>query len=631
MPRIGRLTETSVQSAVYAIELGRGKRIVQWSLIVVLAIVLGMVYTATEFNWMVKREALDMAQLARNIARGEGFTTHVLRPLSLWHMKTYSPERNAHFAKHPDLYNPPLYPLVLAGLFKLLPESALVLKENDRIFGVERWVIIQFNQACLLLTVLLVFVWAQKLFDRRVAITSAVLLLLSDTMWGFGISGLPTNLLMLLWLGSLYCLFLVDRRLNPEIPPAEELPTEIPRTRKLGLANIALLVLSAVLMGLAFLTRYLSGFFLVPMIFYLLRIVWRRRAPIWVVMYVAVFLAVIAPWLARNYMVSRSVLGIAKYDIIQGTGRFPGDALARSYRPEINYSVRAVLSKTATSLRNHIVNSIKQIGTDYLVFFFGVGCMYAFRRRNTSRLRWLVLGSLLFAFLAMSMIGSPGERIGPEIHGGNLLILFLPFVMIYGTAFFYLLLDRIHFRIRLTRAAAIGAFIFINILPLILTLLPPRKGPFPYPPLVPPVTRIVAAWFQPGEAGVSDMPWAMAWDGDRRCLWLPMTMDEFTDIHDFVAPRTKDIAFLMLTPFMLDRPFQTEIAKGEFRGWVMVMRGQLPTMFPLKAVIMLPPGNDQILLADRPRWEEGTTTEPGAPMVPGEPPSAASPEAKPAG
>src|SRR5713101_5811332 len=113
-------TETKVQSAVYQLELGRGKRVVQWAALVLFALFFGLVwYPAVQFVGLEKREAMDMAQLARNIARGQGLQTYVVRPLSLWHLKTYATDHQPRLMNHPDLYNPPLYPLVLAGLFQL--------------------------------------------------------------------------------------------------------------------------------------------------------------------------------------------------------------------------------------------------------------------------------------------------------------------------------------------------------------------------------------------------------------------------------------------------------------------------------------------------------------------------------
>jgi len=210
------------------------------------------------------------------------------------------------------------------------------------------------------------------------------------------------------------------------------------------------------------------------------------------------------------------------------------------------------------------------------------------------------LGVIVTAIIAMSLIGSDPERTIPEIGGGNLLVLLLPIIAIYGTAFFYLLLDRVPFRIKLTRGMAIGGFVLLNVSPMIFTLLPPRQGMFPYPPYIAPVCRAISAQFEPDSLACSDMPWSVAWDGERRAVWIPLTLNDFYEIHDFVAP--KGFQYMFLTPYIIDSRPQTEVAKGEYKGWEMFLRGQLPPNFPLKAYSPLPPDNEQVLLADRARW-----------------------------
>jgi hypothetical protein len=186
------------------------------------------------------------------------------------------------------------------------------------------------------------------------------------------------------------------------------------------------------------------------------------------------------------------------------------------------------------------------------------------------------------------------------VGGGNLLVLLLPIIAIYGTAFFYLLLDRVPFRIKLTRGMAIGGFVLLNVSPMIFTLLPPRQGMYPYPPYIAPVARAVAAQFEPDSLACSDLPWAVAWDGERRAVWVPLNLSDFYEIHDFVAP--KGFQYLFLTPYIIDSRPQTEVAKGEYKGWEVFLRGQVPASFPLKAYSPLPPDNEQVLLADRARW-----------------------------
>ena len=604
--------ETSVQSAVFQIEMGRGKKVIQWAALVLLAAVLSPIYTASQFrNGLGKRESIDMAQLARNIARGEGFTTHVIRPLSLWQLEQNGwniedkDTRDRLINRHPDISNPPLYPFLLAEVFKILPKSVFKYNEADHIFPAERWGILPFNQLCLLGSILIAYLWAKRLFDSRVAMMVGWLMLFSDTLWSYGVSGLPTNLLMLLFLLAVYCLFLADGRLNPPELAGDEATSAAPARVTGGV--VGLVVGSAVLLGLCFLTRYLAGFFLIPLAIYAARIFRGRGAALWAGMYVVVFLAVISPWLVRNERVSGSMLGIAKYELVEGSGIIQGEALQRSYKPDFTgvYSLRPITSKFLSYMRTNLLTNLRLIGTDFLVFFFGVGLMYGFRRRDATRLRGVLLGAIAVAIFAMSLIGSDPERNGPEVGGGNLLVLLLPVVAIFGVAFFYLLLDRIPFRIKLTRGMAIGAFAALNVSPMVFTMLPPRPGSYPYPPYLPPVTRSVANLFEPNELGCSDLPWSMAWDGDRRTVWLPMTVDEFYQISDFVAP--KGVQFMMLTPYLLDTKRQSEVFKGEYKGWAGLFQGQLRSDFPLKAYMA--PTPDYILLADRARWAKKPTEQ----------------------
>jgi 4-amino-4-deoxy-L-arabinose transferase-like glycosyltransferase len=605
-------TEQTIQNAVFQLELGRGKRVIQWVAVILFTVFFGLVwYPAVRFNGLEKREAMDMAQLARNYARGQGFTTYVIRPLSLWQMKTTRPDHEQHLMHQPDLYNPPLYPLALAGLFKLMPATMFDLKPSDRVFSPERWVILPFNQICLMITLLLTYLWAKQLFDHRVAVTVGFLLLFSDTLWSYGVSGLPTSLLMLLLLLAMYCLFLADRRRNPvEVPETEEETSgQPPAVPPVPAGAIVLVLVSAVLMGLCFLTRYTSAFLVLPMAVYAGAIMRGRKPVLWGLVYVLVVLAVMTPWLMRNVRVSGSLLGIAQYQLA-------GDEkLQRSYQPDFSgaYSVHHITGEFLSRSRGLVTGSLNEIGAGLLLFFFGVGLMYGFRRRDVTRLRRTLLACLASAAFGMALIGSPGEWVGAEVFGGNLLVLFLPLVAIYGVAFFYLLLDRIPFRIKLTRAMAIGMFALLCVAPMILTLLPPRRGMFPYPPYIPPYTRLYAGWFDKNDVGCSDLPWAMAWYGDRRTLWLPTTVNDFSEIHDFVAP--KGISFLLFTPYMMDQRFQSEVSKGQYKDWMGVMSGKVPQNFPLKFGTLLPPDGEQMILADKMRWPGKNAAPAGQPAA----------------
>ncbi|MEI6083356.1 MAG: glycosyltransferase family 39 protein [Verrucomicrobiota bacterium] len=572
---------------MFQIELGRGKVVLRWVVVALAAVALAIWYTASEFRGLEKREAQDLAQLARNISRGEGFTTSVIRPISLWHLKTYRDDHQPHFDQHPDLYNPPLYPLVLSGIFRLAGGKVFQAKLQDQIYTPEQWLILPFNQVCLLASLLLVYFWAKQLFDQRIAVTAGLLLLFSDTLWSYGVSGLPTTFLMFLVLAAAYCLYRADARLNGG---------ETPQPADFG--SIALIVGSAVLMGLSYLTRYSSFFLMIPLAIYAARAMRGRRAVLWAGIYVAIFLVVIAPWLMRNYQISHSFLGIARYQIIGS------ESLFRNYDIDLagSWTLRSTLSRCLTQLRSAWMDSFRNVGSDVSVFFFSVGLLYGFRRDDTARLRRFLVLALLAGMVSITLVGIPGDPGSTtSVNGGNLLVLFLPLIMVFGVAFFYLLLDRIQFQMRLTQLATIGAFAAVNVAPLVLTLLPPSRGPYPYPPYCAPYTRLISHWFDNNEVGVSDAPWSVAWYADRRCVWLPQTPEQFVEIHDFVAPNNTQ--FMFLTPFMLDRRSQSEIVKGEFKPWASIVRGQVPERFPFRAITLVPPDTDQILFATQARWQ----------------------------
>lgn len=606
MAGTGKLTESTIQAAVWHVELGRGKVVVYWLLLTLLALVLSLVYTASEFRGLDKREAIDQAQVARNWAFGRGFTTYFIRPLSIWQLKQAGPDHAPRIQDHPDIVNPPLYPAVLGGLFRLLPQSVFVAQVRDSIYVPERWVILPFNQLCLLLSVLLVYCWGRQLFDQRVAVTAGLLLLFSDTLWQYGVSGLPTNLLTLLVLLAVFSLYRLDCRLNP-VSPDDQAAAAV---KPMDGAAIGWLLLSAVLVGLSCLTRYMAALFLLPPLLGYLAFSLRGRGPIkWLIVYAVVAAAVVAPWLVRNHQVAGHVFGIAHYALLEAGETVGGDTLARSADPDAKaalagaWSLQPLAAKFVTGLRQHAYQSLAVVGSAFLLPFFLAGTLYGFRRPAVARLRGALIGLIVCAIGAMAAVGVRGERVGPAVHGDDLLVVLYPLLALFGVAFFFLLLDRIPFRIRLTRGLVVGVFGLLNVAPLVFTLLPPVRASYPYPPYFPPVTRAVAQLFGPDEIGCSDQPWSMAWYGDRRTVWLPLTVEEFEELHDYDL-RAPGFSFLLLTPYMLDRPATTTLLRGEYSAWTPVIWSRLPARFPLRAIRQMPPGRDQYLLADRPRWND---------------------------
>src|SRR5579862_101225 len=122
-----------LQDLIYWFEEGGGKVWLRISASVLLLLLIVLSYNWFCFRNMATQEAMDYAQLGRNIAEGKGFTTLFVRPFSMRLLENRA-ARNADLTApwesadparlqgmHPDVANAPVYPLILAGLMKLLP------------------------------------------------------------------------------------------------------------------------------------------------------------------------------------------------------------------------------------------------------------------------------------------------------------------------------------------------------------------------------------------------------------------------------------------------------------------------------------------------------------------------------
>jgi hypothetical protein len=145
--------------------------------------------------------------------------------------------------------------------------------------------------------------------------------------------------------------------------------------------------------------------------------------------------------------------------------------------------------------------------------------------------------------------------------------------------------------------AVVALFIVLSAVPLVLTLSPPRAD-VPYPPYWPRGIAHVSRMLEPNELMCTDMPWATAWYGNRNSLQLPVTLEEFYEIHDII----KRINGLYFTTITRNKPYIRTLKMGPYRTWFPILEGRIPGDFPLP--MGFPMYNlDQVFLTDRPRWE----------------------------
>ncbi len=566
--------ESRIQNLVYNVDVGIGLSLIKVGLYLLFVFILMLLYTATQFRGLRDAEAMDYAQLGRNLATRGQLVTQCIRPLSMWFLIEHTKEANPRISDHPDILHPPLWPALLAAGFKA-SKTSLTAEPAGGTFAPEQWVILPLCHAFTLLTGGLVFLLARHLFDRKFALLAMTIFFLSDTVWTDSISGLNISLVTFLATGSTYTALLAMSQFREGLPV---------RRWVWPLAG------SLVCCVLAFLTRY-AAFALVPGIMLLLGLTIRRNGWAWAVGFLVVFLAAITPWLIRNQTVSGSPLGLAPYCALSAAGPYESDAFERTLAPTLTFGkvFFDLRSKAAVGFAQIYNGTLRSLGDGLFVCLFITAFFYRFARESVHLLRWCLALSMGILVVIASLFGETTVR---------LLHIFWPIIIIYGLAFFFILLDRLQLRVRLYSLAVTTLFVVLGALPLILTLMPPRAG-MPYPPYFPPFIMHVSKTLNVDELMCTDMPWATAWYGRRNSLLLPATIDDFYEINDY----NKRISGLYFTTITRNKAYVRDLLTGPERSWFPLLEGRIPSDFPLTQGFPLN-NMDQLFLTDRVRWNK---------------------------
>jgi len=299
------------QKWIHRLEIGGGVRYLRVALVVFAVLLTVFFYDLWGYKNMGSMEAMDAAQLGRNLAQGKGYTTKFIRPFSMYLVK----ERNGKLGRvpqqgnlpdpmqvlgsHPDISNPPLYPVVLAGLMAVLPFQHDIVTKPSSFWTVNGllmrhqpdFLIALFNQVIFLATLALVFALANRLFGKSVAWISAVLLLGSELLWRFTSSGLSTMLLMLIMTALVWTVVLLEQELRE------------PRWGPKALYGLCLA--TGLLVGAGALTRYSFGFLVLPVLGFTLAFAGRRR---WVLGVLALFGFLVVPARFSSHVNARNTL-----------------------------------------------------------------------------------------------------------------------------------------------------------------------------------------------------------------------------------------------------------------------------------------------------------------------------------
>jgi len=565
--------ESKIQNLVYNVDVGVGFQVIKGGLYILFVLVVMLLYTAGQFRGLRDAEAMEYAQLGRNLAYRGRLVTQCVRPASMWYLIQNSPLHNPVINEHPDILHAPLWPTVLGAAFKI----SRIPFPTDRMGGVfppEQWVIIPICHLLTLLTGLLILLLGRRLFDPRIGLLSMTVFFLSNSVWNESISGLATPLVTFLCTLAFYLAAIAVTNREADKPRSAWL---------LPLIGATLVCI------FAFLSRY-AAIVVTPALALYIGISFRKnRGWVWALGLILAVLIGISPWLVRNVKVSGGLLGLAPYTALNNTRTFPDNQFERNLAPALaaNRIVPDLQAKLVKDFAKYYQQHLRVVGDGLFICLFLAAFFYRFVRDPVHFMRWAAALGILLLMILASLFGESTAR---------LLLMFWPVVLLYGMAFFFILLERLQLRIRLFNLGVTALFVLLGALPLILTMMPPRSG-VPYPPYFAPFVQHVSGMLEPEELMCTDMPWATAWYGNRTSLLLPGTLDEFYEINDYY----KRVSGLYFTTLTRDKPYARNLLTGPERSWFPVLEGRIPMDFPLTQGFPLN-NMDQLFLTDRIRW-----------------------------
>lgn len=566
-----------LQQLVHQVELGPLKPFVLRAAFVAAVAGLASLYLFFSFRGFDNETAMDQAQLGRQIAAGAGYSTLYIRPLAIWQFLENRGEVPSGL--FPDTYNFPLNPIINAVLLRPAKrwwsmDAADVVYSPDRVIAAGG--IILFLGA-----VAAGFFLVREVFDRKIAWFTAALVLLTDMMWRFSLSGLPLNAVLLLFTVSL---FFLHRALQ---------------SRESGKTGPMLMQLAAtsLLLGLATLAQPVAAWIFLGFLVFT-AICFRPRS-VAVLLAFFVFLLVVAPWLVRNYMVCGNPFGLGIFAILDGTTGSEASFM-RDLQPDMS-AFAAVRAKLRGGLTGQFENLFTYLGFNVAAAAFFFALLHVFRRSTANLLRWCIVLMWTGAAVGMSLFPPQATVSTNQLH-----MLFVPVFTAYGMAFLLVLWNRLDIRLEPARKAFIGAVCAVTALPMAINFLTAPPIPIQWPPYAPPFINAVCRWMKPGEVICSDMPWATAWYGGRVSLFLPSDVEQFLHLHDYKV-LGGPIAGLYLTPVSGNRPYLTQIARGEYAAWGNYILGRAEldrdyAAFPLKEKAVLPVDGECLFYSDVARW-----------------------------
>jgi len=565
--------EVGVQTAVHSIEQGRLAPVIRGAMFAFLIIALTLIYLFAQFRGFSSPTAMDQAQIARNIASGKGLSTLFIRPLAVWQLEQSKKEIPAD--RFPDFYQSPLNPIVNA-LPLLLVKSAWKMTPTDLVYAGDR-IIVAFSILFFLLSVGIWYFVGARLFDSKLSLIACAIILLTDMMWQFSLSGLPQMLMLFLFSGAVW------------------LTVNAMHKRDQLVAVLISLFGAGLLFGFMILAHALAVWIFLGWLVF--AVVYFPPRGIAAMAALAAVLMVTLPWMVRNYSVCGNPFGLAIYSAI--TTVSPEEGYLRSLDDAPPISGSGLFSKIKSGVAEQVRSIFGYLGMSLAAGAFFLALLHPFRSPVVSLFRWCALLMWLGAVVGMAAFGVSSVISSNQIH-----VLLLPLFIFYGLAFLMVLWSRWEINYPLLRVIFLSVVVFLCALPMLSSLLANKGAVIQWPPYVPPFIGILGDWYGEKEIIASDMPWAVAWYAGRKSVLLPESIRAFNRLNDYRV-LGQPVSGLYLTPLTGNLRLFADIYKGGYKEWaLLITRPPKVDGFALPFYTALPIEGECIIFSDRDRWSK---------------------------
>lgn len=487
-------------------------------LLIVAPLLMLVIYSRAMFPGLTNADALDFAQVGRNISAGRGMVTYVLHPLALTH--------GTSALRQPDVIHGPLFPFLLALAFGAVGAKDSVASAVSGLFY--------------LMTVPLVYILGARVFNRSVGLITAAAFAFSSLMLEYAISGLHITLYTFL----VTALFLVLYNLAADKQGQASLSESPPPPK--------LLLLAGALTAMLYMTDVVF-FWLVPIV--LGSVAWisgseRRNALLKFLLPLGLFML---PCMLRNLLLTGNpVFGLRGTELWMNTaGHFPGRVAYRLTSEEFTrglYLIPAVGKKALLGL-NTVIQGMPQISDTWLLAFLLPCLLFGYTSFAATMLRRIMMFSALALLFGMVLF---------EIQM-PLFCCLVPTMLVFAIAYLTHLVKQA--KLSALSLGTVTTLLGITIAYPLATQMILQEGMQAMPEVV--AAKALGKMAQPQQIVLSDRPDLVAWYADRAAIQIPAIDAQVAAIR----ARFPEMRWLFLTPETREQSAQWEYLYDRYATW----------------------------------------------------------------